>query len=385
MITDIVVYLVLSDVHLGHNRTSTSEIIKSLNLFFSNLTSASKFKDLDILIIAGDLFDTLLDFSNGDIHEITIWLGRLINFCSRHNIKLRILEGTPSHDWKQSKISETLVMMMDKPIDFKYIDTIYIEHMDDLGIDILYVPDEATVTTAITLNVVKTIMSELNLDKVDISIMHGMFGHQCGWINQQNGKNHSHVHDADEYLNLTRYFINIGHIHKFSVYERIIAQGSFDRLTHGEEEPKGAVMCSVFKNGESVFNFIENTTAKKYITVILRGYDTDRALKQIEKALLSVPENSYIRIKAPIDHNVYVGIEDIKLRYPMYHISRTSSDKEDIPQQQLNTTIMTSDSYNIVTITQDNIVDLLLTEVQTKHTLTPMQLAVMTSLLKTNL
>ena len=88
-------YLVFSDVHLGHPRTTTEEIIDHLNAFFNDFTN---FTDLDAIFIAGDLFDRLLDNHSDEYHRIVIWCAKLLQFCVKHNIKLRVLEGTPSHD-----------------------------------------------------------------------------------------------------------------------------------------------------------------------------------------------------------------------------------------------------------------------------------------------
>ena len=137
-------YLVISDIHLGHKRNQTTDILHNLDNFFDFYSDTCSYKDLDIIFIAGDMFDSLLDFSGTEIHEIIVWLDKLMRFCGKHKIKLRVLEGTPSHDWKQSKIVDTMHNMMYffTSADIKYIDTLYIEHIKDLELYILYVPDE---------------------------------------------------------------------------------------------------------------------------------------------------------------------------------------------------------------------------------------------------
>lgn len=175
-------YLVISDIHLGNERNTTKEIIANLDTYFDNYNPTSQFADLDILFIAGDLYDKLLDFSSDDIHEITLWLSRVVKFCSRNSIKLRILEGTPSHDWQQSRIIETLDSLLTVKTDIRYISTIHIEYLKDLGIHILYVPDEATSSAELTFTIVKKLMAELKIEQVDIAIMHGMFDYQATWI-----------------------------------------------------------------------------------------------------------------------------------------------------------------------------------------------------------
>jgi hypothetical protein len=174
--------LSISDIHLGHKRNTTQEMIYNLDVFFDHFTSKSQFSTINIIFIAGDLFDSLLDVSSKDIHEVALWLGRLMNFCSRFNIKLRILEGTPSHDWQQSRIADTIYDLINKPLDFRYIDTLHIEYLKDYDAHILYVPDEWTASTDLTLFQVQGLMSEMNLTQVDIGVMHGMFDVQCKWL-----------------------------------------------------------------------------------------------------------------------------------------------------------------------------------------------------------
>ena len=310
-------YLVLSDIHLGHRRTTSAEILKHLDEYFHYFSSETIFAKLDIIFIAGDLFDDLLDLSTEEIHDVQIWLHRLMQFCSRNNIILRILEGTPSHDWKQSKISSTVLELAQLDIDFKYVDKIEIERIESLGLDVLYIPDEATGSAADTFKVVEELLKDRGMDKVDIAIMHGMFSYQLGNIpsNQQ-------VHDDERYLQLVQGYIHIGHIHTFSVCERIIAQGSFDRLAHGEEGAKGGVIVKLTPGYEPSFVFCENKLAKLYKTVTLRSKDVDKCYIQLDKALMSLVRDSYVKIKATKDHPLYTAFNELNLRYPHLNLSK---------------------------------------------------------------
>ena len=93
------------------------------------------------------------------------------------------------------------------------------------------------------------------LTKVDYAVMHGQFDYQLP----------KHItgmprHDSQKYLDIVKHYIFIGHIHTHSVYDRIIAQGSFDRLTHGQEEPKGYVVSIV--DDEEKISSLRNTYAR---------------------------------------------------------------------------------------------------------------------------
>lgn len=177
-------YLCVSDIHFGNRRNTTREIVDNLDIYFDQYRKTSQFIDLDIIFIAGDMFDTLLDCASEDIHIVCVWLSRLMRFCETHMISLRILEGTPSHDWKQSQIAETVAKARLSCVDLKYIDTLQIEHHEHTGLTILYVPDEWTADTDTTFKQVQTVLKDNNLEQVDIAIMHGMFRHTSTWSNK---------------------------------------------------------------------------------------------------------------------------------------------------------------------------------------------------------
>lgn len=367
-------YLVLSDVHLGHKRNDTKYIIDNLDKF---LFIDNNFSYLDMIFIAGDLFDSLLDLSNDDISLSLAWLSRLFHYCHKNNIKLRILEGTPSHDWKQSRQAKTVYDIINLPIDFMYIDTLYIEYLKDLELYILYVPDEWTSSTKTTFDQVQVLLKDNNIKQVDIAIMHGLFNYQLKGITGNIQK-----HNESDYLSIVKYFINIGHIHTYSNYERIIAQGSFDRLSHGEEESKGAVVCTLTENRiDNYFVFIENKSARIFKTIEIKSKDLDISLNKIHKIVSKLPANSYVRIKAAKDHPVYSAFEQIKNKYFELFFSKTSlEDEEEYLLIKNNTT--TDNSYMPLTITKENIKILLLEQINSKYKFTDKQFNIFNNVLE---
>jgi DNA repair exonuclease SbcCD nuclease subunit len=369
-------YLTLSDIHLGNQRNKTTEIIKNLDYFFDDYRSSSQFTDLDIIFIAGDLFDRLLDFSSTEIPIISMWLSRLMRFCARFNIKLRLLEGTPSHDWKQSKVAVTIASILKEQVNFKYVETLHIEYMEDLDIHVLYVPDEWTANSDLTFKQIEDLMTSLHITQVDIAIMHGLFQYQL-----QNVPGNIQKHEENKYLSIVKYFINIGHIHTYSNYQRIIAQGSFDRMTHGEEEPKGAVVCYISPDNRNHFTFIENKKARIFKTINLRSKDLDKSLEQIDKVLNKIPHNSYVRIKANKDHPLYVAFDDLKMKYPFYYFTKTNLEDDSVTYTLVDNTVQLSDSYTPITLTEDNLITLLLEEIKSKYPLQEKELSLLTDIL----
>lgn len=371
--------LTISDIHLGHTRNTTPEIIRNLDTFFSHYTSDSQFTDYDIIFLAGDIFDTLLDSSSPDVQLIKLWFGRLMIFCYAHGIKLRVLEGTPSHDWRQSRNAQTVFQLIDKPVDFRYIDTLYIEHFKDFDAYVLYVPDEWTASTALTLSQVKELLKEKGLSQVDMAVMHGAFDHQLPPAAKK-----SPVHDASEYLSLVKHYITIGHIHIHSVFDRILAQGSFDRLSHNEESAKGAIATFISETKGNSFYFIENKNAKIFKTIVLKHLDLDRSMLQVDKVVKNLPDNSYVRIKATKSHPLYVAFDDLKVLYPMLFFTKTSIEDEDVNLSLPSPQVTLNDSYDAVTITRENVVSLIMQEVRDADLLEGQDLTLLQTLLEAN-
>lgn len=346
-------YLVLSDIHLGHRNNKTLDIVNNLIYYFK--VNNKLFKTLDIIFLAGDVFDRLLSTNSEEYLLAVEWLSSLISYCKLNNIKLRLLEGTPSHDWKQSKVVTTILQRLDINIDFKYIESVSIEKMSDLGINILYIPDEANHKATDTLDEVSELLVKNNLSQVDIAIMHGQFNYQLPILLECS-------HDENSYLDIVKYYISIGHVHTASVFKRILAEGSFDRLTHGEEEDKGGMVITI--GDDPSFEFIVNKKAKIFKTLDVKNHN--EPLKYIINMLKGIPSGGFIRILAERDSDMKVILKEIQDRYKNYSFKIEYNDENDVALESMNI----DNSVNIETfeITKDNIAGLLFKELG-KHKL----------------
>lgn len=362
-------YLVLSDVHFGHKKTPTKFIVANLTHF---LKAYEHKEDLDVIFFAGDVFDASLELKSDDIGEVMWFLGWLFDYCARYDIALRVLEGTPSHDWAQSKIFSHVATLTKSPVNYRYINALSIEHMESLGINVLYMPDEWNLSTDKTYDEVLQLLRDNHLDKVDIGIFHGMFAYQAPPMAVK-----LPLHDEAKYLSVVRYFINIGHVHTASVFDRILAQGSFDRLCHGDESAKGAFEVVLSKAGEHRYCFIENTRAMLYKTIPLRDSDVAAAIKHIEKVTSSFPKGSHIRLKASKNHAAIVAFDELRKRFIDFNLSKLTleEEKEQSERQQSDSLIDQAKPYQAITITPDNLEALLTTEIKADHNLTESQWA----------
>lgn len=309
---DSISILELSDVHLGHRRTDVEHIFANIRrLIPDNEYTAS----LDMIIIAGDLFDRDLTLHFCEMPAIVSVCSYILHMCIKHDIVLRVLEGTPSHDWKQSKLLVSLNETLGNPCDLVYHEILAIEYISKFDMNVLYVPDEWRPTNLETQHEVEVLLSEHKLEQVDYSIMHGCFPHQL--------PSHLHdkleMHDPEYYLSITKYYIFIGHIHQYSQYERILSAGSTDRLCHGEEEPKGCLRVDMSPSGNHSITFIENVHAKLYIDINCGEDSLEDSLEKIRTKVENLKENSYVRIIANASNEILASEKTLKREYPEYH------------------------------------------------------------------
>ena len=342
----------ISDIHLFNRRNLTFDIVNNLNKYFIPVLETGKIK---LLLIAGDLFDRRLQFNHDDTTIAIEWMYHLLSVCKKHNIILRILEGTPSHDWEQSKHFIPACKFY-KNVNVQWINKISIEHIPEINKSILYIPDEATESTEITLGIVKELMYKLGIDSVDIGCMHGMFKYQMPNIDLSE-KNY---HKEEEYLKIVKGPIIIGHIHKHKPKSRIIPPGSFDRLAFNEEEDKGFLHFNIDKKDSSRYKckFIVNKTAKvfKYIDGSVYS-DLNALYEHLDSVVPKYPKNSYLSIRTVRKSFIDDNINDIQNRYSRYlKIEKCIIDKK---QHILSTKEIIKDEYISINITRNNISTLL--------------------------
>lgn len=355
-------YLVISDIHLGARVTTAKEILDHLTAFFDNFSPKCQFNDIDVLFLAGDIWDETIVFSSDVIKQAIPFFGLLGHWCVRNKVKLRILEGTPRHDRRQSETIKVILNMLPIDLDFKYVSALSTEYMEDIDLSVLYVPDECRPTADIIARDVENILLEDGYDKVDIAIMHGMFKYQLGTIPMN-----SKVHDEAFYLEKVKHYINVGHIHTASQYNRILAQGSFDRLAHGEEDPKGAILVKETAPGEWAHFFIENKEAKTFKTVVVKG-DMEKALKSIDAAIHKLPAGSQVRIQAISTHPILQAFETLRQKYPLFSFTKKAiAEKEVVKKTLIDTPI----DYRPIVLNRDTLTQAVFGEVTLQNDMAP--------------
>lgn len=321
-----------SDIHLGANRTTTPEILAAL---YDAFDKNQLFEKIDVLIFAGDLFDRLLEVNNQHLTSIIVWMSYVIRQCERKDITLLVLAGTKSHDRDQNELWLSTAKAMKSNCRLHYADTLSIEYFRDWDMNVLFVPDNLNPDSSVTWSEVEELMEAKGLKKVDFAVMHGQFQHQLPeFISEKSPATHKN----SNYLNIVEHYIFVGHIHTHSVYDRILAQGSFDRLSHGEEEPKGFLLAEINLRGnvsDDWFTFIPNLKAKKYITINCLGLELDQALIKISKDIEILNDGEYVRIEAEKSSPIFSNMEEVMKLAPLIKWSTLKRDLEQEEQEKI--------------------------------------------------
>lgn len=342
-----------SDVHLGHASTPTSLIIDNLYKAFPDNSETG---ELDLILLGGDLFESELHYSDPDIQLIEMWMFHFVSMCARRNIVFRILEGTFSHDRGQGfnfdKIDK-LLKLAGVNADFRYVRSIEVEKIESLGISILYVPDYTTVEMDRLWKEVQEALQKAGVTSVDYANIHGAFTYQMPPI----ARVQAACHSMERYLSIVDNYIFTGHIHLSSVYERILSNGSFDRLSHGEEEPKGHWRAHIRKSGKDDFVFQENPGAKLYKSVAVSGLDVDDAMGRVNALADTLPDGSAIRIVADKGEPILHAIGKLRRQYPLLQWSSKAVDVKDVQKSLL---VDTRGDFKETPITSENIKELLM-------------------------
>lgn len=346
-------YISLGDVHLGHRQTSAVHIIRNLN----RLIHDDLLKSLDAIFITGDLFDRQLQNGDDDVNAINRWITFLMFKCAAYDVWIYIVEGTPSHDRMQSQFFVEQKVNANIPVNLHYAKELEIVYNERFDAHILFVPDKWHPSTAVTLSQVKEQLAVKGLTQVDFAIMHGAFSYQLPSIVEEP------THDEAEYKKLVKHQILIGHVHIQTIQDNIFAAGSFDRICHNDEIPKGMFHFSVKDDGSFTYKFVENIWAKRYVTWDVHGLDTKELNFKVKDNLKDLPAASSIRLRCDPGDVANGDIESFRREYPNYDWQITV-EKATAKKNTVMESIRNFDMSEFVPITKDNILELLLYELE---------------------
>jgi hypothetical protein len=344
---------VISDVHLGHRKTSTEHSITTLKQMLPNNAATG---ELDIIFISGDFFDRILSAASDDYILICEYISFLLRICKNRNIILRCLEGTPSHDYKQAKIFDIFNEVIGA--NFKYAETLEYEYIDELGIDVIYIPDEFRHNAEDTRDEVLALMERNQITSVAYVIMHGMCTYQA-----PAHRLNSSMHDHEFYNSIVRINTYCGHVHQNSNNGSFNVPGSTERYCFGDETDKGHLRFSVI-DGIPTNTFVINHNSKIYKYIKLSKIDdlseedlSDLVMNQAKVVICDYPLDSNFRYRVNSDREIGAYVEQVVAKYPGMNWDWENSSK-DTDTQTLPKIREHVNKESAFTITKDNIVKL---------------------------
>lgn len=343
----------VSDNHLGNKSTPTPMMVEALD---ATVTNYDVMCNADGLIFCGDLFDRLLNLPLSGVSEIHGWFIDLLYMSKTTNCPIRILEGTPSHDWKQSKLLCSLNDFFKLGADVQYIDELSIVEDKSLGLTIGYIPDEWRESHQQTTDEFMELMKTRGIGQVDYMVMHGLFEFQIPKVKIP-------TFDSSLWCKIVKYNILIGHDHNHKTFNNIIVPGSHNRLSMNEEAPKGFVVSDILNN--SVTNtFVINSQAKRYDTLDFTDIDDDVALPIFKERLQLLSEaESKLRLRLSEHSNLQVSAAELKHCYSLVTVVCERSKKQQAIEEMETVFSATRD---VININPDNVADMILREIQAK-------------------
>lgn len=350
----------ISDIHLGHNKNHTVDIVNNLlTMILENMKLIKKY--VKLLVLTGDEFDRLLTMMNNDSRIIMSFFMKLAAICKANNIIIRCIEGTNSHSYGQMKIIETAIKNSNMDVDFVYYSDLAIEYIPSLDLNVLYIPDELNGNNAAkTLKQVKELLNSKHLEQVDIALMHGAFSYQLPATLESN-------HSEKDYLEIVKHFIFIGHVHRHSAFKKILAAGSPDRMAHGEEEDKGIIFALINKSNPKLnsYKFLVNKYAKTFLTIKVINDDFKELITTASKILKSLRPDSHVKFAVEEKNNVIKNnIIELKKMFPKINFTEDKITKEAITI--FNHKITKVKHIESFSITKDNIISLINDKVKDK-------------------
>ena len=318
--TDAFIVVSIGDVHWGaHNPTLLYNEMN--NIFLKEVKEAAS--TIDLITIDGDYFDKQLAGADQSYLVAFRFFYNLYSVCVEHNIQLRMLRGTITHDFNQQEIFRSFEGDI-----FKLYDSFVIEEI--CGKRCLFLPEEYPK------NMEEYYQPVFDPEeKFDVAFLHGTVDFQA-WQSQiiESEKHYKSapVWSSERLGSVVNGPILCGHIHTHcSFKDKFFYHGSFSRSHYGEETEKGFQMAAIYEDGHEVV-FIENILAPVKKTIKLKdifdefgassNFETVIQKVNEEKALLT-GDHDRLRLLIP---NSYNDLAFIRMLVEYYSESKLGVD-----------------------------------------------------------
>jgi hypothetical protein len=271
--------ITIQDLHFGHKRSA--EMYDELKIVREYLEK----NEVHVLNVNGDYFDRKLVGTEPAIFFAVNFFSELMDVCRRKGIKVRIIQGTRSHELNQLT---TMFQhyLSDSKLDIKII--LEATEEDLLGMKVLYIPEEYPENGE---EHYRRFLSK------DYNIVHGhgtwdfvsFIANDSYEENSKMGMHSAPVFKYDDWKNCIRQGLAIfGHIHKRQSFKNVYYSGSFTAWGYGDRSKKGFTAYEIDTETKKwKFTYIDNERAPRYDVLSVRDIvDLDKATtEEIQKTL----------------------------------------------------------------------------------------------------
>lgn len=261
---------------------------------------------LDLLVIAGDVFDTKILLNSRTSLKALQWMSEVVDICKRRNCKIRIIKGTNSHDNNQLDAFNGY----DDGSDFFHIYRECTSEETLPGMKCLYCPDEV-----MTQKEWEDQYADLLFGNIyDAIFFHGSFDIVLPEIVNQESEfmgskgiafKYSHFKDIS-------HIMVGGHWHdgSSSEGEHMYYTRSYSRWSYGEMNPKGFVYLDYDTDDKSYcLQRVINPYADRFIT-----YTVDTKSMQDIDSYTDLVETVRKDLEDPMNHiRISIHITDSKI------------------------------------------------------------------------
>lgn len=352
--------IVISDVHLLNPEVPSEHIIESIEEFIT----PDMWARATGLFFPGDLIDRLIS-AEAFIDKYDCVLDgfeNLLRNSKRFNVPIRIVKGTPFHDWNLVKWLLKVNKLTGINADIRYFDDVHLEYDDVLKLWMAYIPDAIRSTPEQVYDELVEKMKTLGCSKIHYILAHGYFDFQ--------NTHDSPAYDTAKFSDLVEYAIFCGHDHGNKSFMKVHVPGSFERLRYGEEHPKGGLISQVIGNTHRVI-FKENKRAANIRTVDFTGMDDETLMTRVNEEISKQMQGttSYLgKLRVLVNGNTLV-------RKALERLSRKTvfkldfefvkDESEKIEKRERNQKF----TENLVPMTANSIEDLLLAGISCDETI----------------
>lgn len=275
----------ISDLHFGI--PSSDKLYTELEFFLNYIQE----KELDFININGDYFDRKISLNESACKLALKFFDRLFKICKDKNIKLRMIQGTKSHDLNQ--LDNFFHYQSDSSADFKIYTTATIE--DIHGMKIAYFPEEYPENH-------EEYFEAFRDTPIDIMHGHGLWSFVSFFSKTHNQGERliksAPIFDLKEWKNL-KGFALFGHIHQNDkLKNKVFYCSSYTRWMFGDEREKGFLYYEYNTDtSDYVVEFVENKEAPLYVTKKIKDEVSSLSIETITEYIENISnENTNVRI-----------------------------------------------------------------------------------------